>query len=319
MSDILTRVRALIALADTEKTTPEEAEAAKAKAEALMFQYRIDRSKLSAEAKADGTDQEKPTHIKMDLCDSDLELASEFSSLANTIANHCGCKLVWIRRTSYDIVDVFGYKPDLEYFEMLYTTLLLHMSSVFFPKPDGSKSLGDNLLELRGLGMNWLQMAEVYGWRKTGYKTAKYEEWRHKDTGEIRTNWQLGGYYKRTTHAAAKERGVKLAVIPSAHSRQAATVSFRRSAALGYVARIYTRLERLRASRTGSGVVLASYIKAIDDLMSSTYPHLAENDEEKFEATHGAFTAGMHHANSADITGQGGRMPAGKEKMGVKS
>jgi hypothetical protein len=314
---LLARVRAMVERAEHPDTPPEEADTARRMADALMHKHAIDRAMLNQ--KSPKAEQEKPDAITLRLCDAGNPLLVQFSMLSVSVARHTRCEVVLL--PSHDFsptrIRVFGFKSDLDYFQILYTTILMHMSGIFFPKPEDDMSLEENLLRLRSLGLNWLQMAEVYGWRKTGRKIDgdKIEYMNAK--GEKKTNWQLGSFYKRTTHRAARSAGVELKIIQAGTSRKQAGDDWRRSAAEGYVTQIDIRFEMARGKREpGTDLVLASSFNAIRALRDAEFQHLGPVDGDKFRLSLDAYSHGKNHANSADISGAA--RVAGKERTAIQ-
>jgi Protein of unknown function (DUF2786) len=321
MSDILERVRALILKAEHPETPAPEAKACREKADAIMFKYRIDQAMLEAEKPS--AERQKPKKIKVDIGPSGNPLGSYFASLGNAVAEHTRCSIVWLRRANpdtewmagqygwHDELVVYGFGDDVHYFEMLYTALFLHMSQIFFPKPDPSKSLDENVIYLRRLGMNWLQMAEVYGWSKVREeefwfgKDKGKEYWRNAETGEVRTNFQIGGYFKRVTHRAYERAGLPLLIIPSVASRRAEKDSYRASVASGYVGEVTARLRAAREGRRaepGAELVLARDRQAIEEMVSTDYPNLVSTRREEPEFNSEAYSKGIMHGKTADLS-----------------
>lgn len=314
---MLERVRSLIEKAEHPSTPPPEAALAREMADSLMFKYAIDRASLSASRPK--ADRPKPSAITIRLCDYGNPLETQFSMLSVAVAEHTRCLTVLLPGwgNSPTRVRVFGFDSDLEFFQIMFTTLLLHMSGIFFPRPQGDISLEENLLRLRTLGLNWLQMAEVYGWKKTGRKIDGDKIEYINANGERRTNWQLGSFYKRTTHRAARNAGIKLEVIQAGTSRKHAGDNWRRSAATGYVVEISVRLEAARGKReVGADLVLASEHDAIKNLKDQEFPHTVPVEGEEYKFSGDAYLKGLEHARTADISGA--VRVAGREREAIK-
>lgn len=311
MSDLLERVRSLILLSEHPETPAHEADSARKMADSLMFKYSLDEAMLN-EAKP-ASERTAPCRLNINIASSGDPLNAYFSTLGSAIGEHTRCRVIWLRGSAEyrqtDRLAVYGYKADTEYFNLLYTTIFLHMSGIFFPKPDPQKTFDENLIELRKLGMNWLQMAEVYGWRKIvppewyfGMEPDK-EYWRHNLSGELKTNFQIGGQFKRATHKAYASAGLKLEVISSVASRRAEGTGYRSSVASGYVGRVTERLRAARGERddVGSEVVLMSAARAIDDMINADFPNLEtiKNKDDDFNPE--AYMRGIRFGNEADL------------------
>lgn len=120
--DMLRKVRALLAKAEAEGTTPPEAEALTAKAAELMARYGID--KAMAAAKADT--HSKPGSRVIDVSNPWAQVRAH---LLAGIAGAVGCQCVLLATSKPGArVHVFGFESQLEQVDMLYTSLVLQMS-----------------------------------------------------------------------------------------------------------------------------------------------------------------------------------------------
>jgi len=118
---LLDRVRKLLAKAEDESVTPQEAEALTAKAAELMAKYGIDRALLAV------------ARLETDAP------ASRFIDIANPwgrVRAHllCGlgaamrCQCIMLTTRAGLKIHVFGYASDIERLDILYTSLLVQMS-----------------------------------------------------------------------------------------------------------------------------------------------------------------------------------------------
>jgi hypothetical protein len=299
---LLERIRSMIQLAEDPRTPPHEADNARQMADALMFKYAVDQAKLDSTKPE--AERMKPIRVKMDLVPADNPLRVPFSRLAHIVALHCRCKCIYLTGwgNSMERVEVFGFEPDVRYFELLFTTLFLHMNGVFFPRPDAGLSKSENIITLRGFGMNWLDMARVYGWSKLPYKTDGKEMWRHQLTREEKTNFQLGGEFKKAYHQACKELGIEPKVISSAQSRKVQGDNYKLNAADGYVDQIHYRLRASEKDRQpGAALVLKSRMDEIENMFNEAYPETHKTKGPKTNWDWAAYERGRVHANSADL------------------
>jgi len=116
---MLERVRALLAKAES-TTFPEEAEALSAKAQELMARHAIDEAMVGG---AEGFD-DTPGGVRLPVDDP---YARAKSILLAEVAAANRCSAVWSE--SLGVSTVFGYESDLEFVEMLYTSLLVQATS----------------------------------------------------------------------------------------------------------------------------------------------------------------------------------------------
>jgi Protein of unknown function (DUF2786) len=120
-SDLLDRVRKLLAKAEDEGCTPEEAEALTAKAAELMARYGIDRALLGALR----PETDRPADKKFGF---EAPWADVKAHLLAAIATALRCQCVQTQSDQRLRMHVFGYSSDLERAEILYTSLLVQMA-----------------------------------------------------------------------------------------------------------------------------------------------------------------------------------------------
>jgi Protein of unknown function (DUF2786) len=120
-TDLLDRVRKLLAKAEDEGCTPAEAEALTAKAAELMARYGIDRALLGALH----PETDKPA-------DRVFTLANPWGDvkrhLLAGLAMALRCQCVQTRSPDGTRLHVFGYASDLERADILFTSLLVQMA-----------------------------------------------------------------------------------------------------------------------------------------------------------------------------------------------
>jgi len=118
---MLEKVRALLAKAES-TTFPEEAEALSAKAQELMARHAIDEAMVDAGAGA-GVD-DGPTGVRVPVDDP---YAGAKSILLSEVASANRCRAVWSK--GYGFSTVVGFESDLEFVDVLYTSLLVQATS----------------------------------------------------------------------------------------------------------------------------------------------------------------------------------------------
>ena len=128
-TDLLDRVRKLLAKAEDEGCTPEEAEALTAKAADLMARYGIDRALLGAVR----PDTDRPADRVFEL---DNPWAGIKAHLLAGLASALRCQCILLnRRQPGSRVHVFGYLSDLERADILFTSLLVQMARALALEP----------------------------------------------------------------------------------------------------------------------------------------------------------------------------------------
>lgn len=172
--DILRKVRALIAKADS---TPfdGEADVFRAKADELMAAYHIEEWRLAQ------TEPQRsalsPVRRDMDFSwyadrKTDGVVKTATWQLFLRVAGHCNCAVAhthvdWYKET----IPVYGLPADLDYLNMLFTSLILQMGSRLKPEYDPNQSLGHNIYRARVAGMKYAQIALWLGkpeWEQNG-------------------------------------------------------------------------------------------------------------------------------------------------------
>lgn len=118
---LLERVRALLAKAEDEGVTPDEAEAYTAKASELMARYGIERAQLGALH----PESDKPADKFFDVGNPWGDVKKH---LLAGLAMALRCQCVQTHRENGGRLHVFGYQSDIERAEMLWTSLQVQMA-----------------------------------------------------------------------------------------------------------------------------------------------------------------------------------------------
>jgi hypothetical protein len=128
-TDLLDRVRKLLAKAEAEGVTPHEAEALTAKAAELMARYGIDRALLGALH----PETDSPADRIFDL---DNPWAAVKAHLLAGLASALRCQCILLSRPEPGSrIHVFGYLSDLERADILFTSLLVQMARALAAEP----------------------------------------------------------------------------------------------------------------------------------------------------------------------------------------
>lgn len=313
LDNVLSKVRSLVQRAEHPSTPPEEAATCRAKADELMLKYAIDQAQLRESQPA--ASQMMPGKIVIDLCDAGIPYESQFTMLVMVICEHTRCQALFYGAQmdksaldSWKIVygdfkvtaEIYGFESDLKYFEILYTTLLLHMSNGIDPRPDPNLSDDENAYNLHNSGLNWGEIARLYypardaqngGWNGIKVPPGEFypgKVWSRAYTRYLRNN-----------------KGTAVSLPPK--FTEAARTNWRQNFAESYVATLRRRLYMARSGRSaGSDLILRSSMEAINDLMKKEHPHSKTMEPGKrVEYNAAAYKAGNDHAQSADLQGSG--------------
>lgn len=311
LNDVLRKVRALVARAEHPETPEAEAKAASEMADALMLKYAIDEATIDKGRPE--AQRSKPSSIDVALT-GDNTLIAYMGFLAEQVAKHCNCLIRTYRHYDYTehtwMARVYGFESDLRWFEIMYTTLRLHMVGALRPKIDPALSMGENAYNLHHAGQNWQEIAHLAGWRgpvtsRPGEASCMYE---HEATGERRSYAQAVLQYKKAYQAEVRKRGEEGVRIPPAGGE-----TFRRSSAEGYARRIEQRLREMREHRQ-IGSALALRVDLVSQFFRDDNPDLfnvvvVNTSGKKQRAvkytprpfSQSAYDVGRRHANGANL------------------
>ena len=325
LNDVLRKVRTMVAMAEHPSTDPVEAAHARQMADQYMLKYAVDEAALDASRPS--VERSKPEILDISLAGNWDDVLYQVAQVAQMTANFCRCKIRnYVKYTDgvYHST-VYGFAGDLRYFEMLYTTLRLHMVAVLIPTWDEDITLEENCYKLHSAGLNWMEIARMRGWRKVDawrYPDIK-NPYENRETGEILSSNQAGGPFCRAYKQACKDHGTRPIQIPAAGS-----ATWRRCATEGYTSRIGQRLRAARTGNkdegTGTGLVLRS--ESLDAFYKDMNPDLfpdpkpaPEPEPEDPKArprkprrvaaykpppfNPAAYQSGSDHADTADIGG----------------
>lgn len=154
---MLGKVRALLAKAAS-TPHPGEAEVFRQKADELMTKYAIDEWMLEQEQ--EGTSK-KPILRNYDMSwryDSEYDhpARSALWNIFHDVAAHCRVKSV-TSKSDYraKTVPLVGMEADVDYFDLLFTNLMIQLLSQADPKPASDRSFEENIAVMREAGMDW--------------------------------------------------------------------------------------------------------------------------------------------------------------------
>jgi hypothetical protein len=149
---MLEKVRALLAKADG---TEFEGEAAvfHAKADELMTEYAI----MEWELAKPGNQSRKPVQRDLDLSWYRGEFGSNMWALLTVVLDHCRVRVAF-KSYNGSTIKVVGLETDLDYADLLFTSLMLELVKRIKPKPSHDLSYEDNLVMLKESGLGWQEI-----------------------------------------------------------------------------------------------------------------------------------------------------------------
>jgi hypothetical protein len=317
-SKILERVRALLAKADGTNFS-EEADAFRAKADELMTAYAIEQWQVQ-QAQAKTYERPKPEVRQFNFEWWGRSARSgELWQMFIDVSYHCRCVVATRGYGSggYRTIPVIGQPSDLDYFDLLFTHLMLQMGKQLEPKPDPSMSFGENAYTLRMSGMNRLRIA-----------TLMWEAHLVPDT-DTSAPLQLRNHDGKYSPAAKKvlralrKAGEEYAAEKGLDTTKVSPGVWQRSFALGFVRTIDRRLTHIREmqqekSTPGApsmAIALQDIRKQAADLYDELWPRPEDDGKRRkgrgvsrnVRIYHRGVEAGREAGNKADLQGKPSR------------
>ena len=158
----LEQVRKLLDKASDPATPPAEAQALRQKADDLMLAYAI--SEFEVESLKPSHERRVPIRRHIKVCDRGNVIKTQLVDLMGTVVEHNRCKAVYsgLRdQRSGSVATVIGFESDIDYTEMLFTSLYVQMSRGLEPQPNPSLTFDENLIILKESGMKWERIHEL--------------------------------------------------------------------------------------------------------------------------------------------------------------
>jgi hypothetical protein len=248
--DTLRKVQALLDKASS-TTFDAERDALIAKADEMMSKYAIEQFELDMARPAHERERPELRNITVSEAKSYL-VRQALSMMFRDLARHCSVMIgasayVGTSERNYKCV---GYRADLDYLQMLFLNVQLHLLSRMEPKPDPDLSDVENFANLREAGLDYDRILSLMGWRKGDGNLKR-----------VRTQYQQ----------LAKSEGREPV-------RGAKGEAYRTSFLQGYIGRIRDRLWEMKAAREtaaeGKGLVLASRDSDLRDRFYEEFPDL---------------------------------------------
>lgn len=250
------KIEALLAKADG-TDFPEEAAVFRAKAEALMIQWRIEESMLAA---AGSVDQGfAPEWVEWNVCDTTNEFRDAYRRIASWVVRHIGAEAVFKYEFVTDedgnnrhmiVADVVGYNSDLRYGHLLLTSAILAFGQLMEPRYNADESDQVNAYRMRKAGMEGRRIAMAI-WKS--------------DAKALRPK------ARKLYEAEAKLRGEN----PAELLGQGNSVkTYRESYAEGFTNELWSRLNRMKieAGEHSQAIVLAGRSEAVKEAFYTKYP-----------------------------------------------
>lgn len=296
--EVLRKVQALLEKAESTGFTA-EADACRAKADSLMMAYSIEMWELDQRRTPEqrGTPEIRVFDISL----SDNPVSHEMRLVFSTLCNHWQVKPVfvgWMGRPyrkgdlpRRQFVEVVGFPQELDWLELMFTTIRLHIGVNLEPKRDPALDFESNLVIMKEAGMKWERIHQLL----------------RPDVPWSRTHGVK--YTKMYTEYCARIGKERLNISPLVYQRNFVN---------GYQAKISSRLYDIRQRRVqqqqdgGSGMELMLRDKSslIEQMFNEAFTGLSSLKYKgvKYEPT--AFGQGVAAGANADL---------GQNKVGGRS
>lgn len=148
---LLRKVRGLIDTADSyeSKGQSEAAQSYRNKADNLMTMYAIEEFEL---AMAGDNAKQSPEVRDYEYGEMPREMVEPMTQIFYRLAEHCRCKIgYW----GYHRSKIVGYPADLEYLDVMFTGIRMHLSANVRPQPSKEMGYEASLALLKESGMKW--------------------------------------------------------------------------------------------------------------------------------------------------------------------
>lgn len=257
---ILRRVQGLLAKADA-TDSPDEADACRTKADALMFKYQIDLA--TADAAKPAAQRATPVWGDVLVCLAASEFAVDYRTAVHWVARHVGVEVViQMERTDEGwayVARVVGYEAEVRYAELLMTNVLLTFQRRLEPRVDPAATDDANAYVLRHAGWEGGRIAEAL-WG-TSDKAARSK-----------------------ARNAFRREAIRRGEDPAPLLGQGNSVKvYRQSYAEAFTTELYYRLARMARVRAEDerGLILAGRADAVREAMYERFPNLRPIPQER--------------------------------------
>jgi hypothetical protein len=262
---ILAKVRAFLSRAADPASSPAEVEKAHAMANRLMTNYAIEAWMVES------GDDPKAKMPALRWFDYSWWIKSQFSSQLSwmflEVGKHCRCEVVSTKYTYERDGENPGYKmpvvglpSDLDWFDLLFTNIILTMIEKVDPQAQSTLSVDENMARMREAGMPWAEalnrltrakMVPSIAYEKWEKEPYDYETGDKKPEPEPTTDYRFSGrsgmlYFSKKVYDNTI-RSYRAWCAKTGHPQSYVSQStFRRNFANGFAAEVNERLYRMR-------------------------------------------------------------------------
>lgn len=247
----LEQVRKII---DKANATPYEEERATflAAADDLMNKYLIEEWETALARPA--SEREKPTVRQYSNPEGSFSFRSTMQNIFVTLAGFCRCKVINLYGSGPKVI---GFESDMEYLDMLYTSVMLHLSSSIDPRVDPVLPWVVNLAKLKNAGRKWEDIHALLV--KAGQRDYPY----------LHQEWVRGGKGFGLM-VSEYQRYCRANNIPMV---KISPEVWRRSFIAGYKDALVARVHEMKEERTGAGIELHGRDEAVMEAFYEMFPN----------------------------------------------
>lgn len=251
LTDTIRKIEALITKADHPNTGEAEAATFRAKAEALMFKYRIDEMSLNTSGEASAPDSASPQWETFVVCDMWSEFRYYYEDLLRGVIQHFDARMATGNEDGNRVAYVVGYESDLRFIGILWQSIRLAFRSKLEPTYDPTLSDEENCYIMRAAGMEGARIA--------------YAVFQDASKGQ---RVKARKYARKFAESIGED--------PKIFSGQGNSMeAYRASYASGFVSTMRSRLRTMAEGRlveNAGAMVLASRKENIDEAFYTRYP-----------------------------------------------
>jgi hypothetical protein len=252
LDSTLAKIQGLLAVADDPATTPEAAENYRAKAEALMFKYRIDEAMLGVRNDQGNIFRPEPVWRTFRICKAGNEFRHHYEQIAVAALGHVDARCVRDYEDGWHVIHAVGYDSDLRFAELIFTAGMLAFGTKLEPRYDPNLSDQVNAYNMRSAGWEGKRIAQaIWG----------------SDDKALRVK------ARKLFRREAAERGED---VEGLTGRGVSVEQFRKDYAAGFADEFWSRLWRMRQEHAQDerGLVLADRKDKVEEALYARYPHL---------------------------------------------
>lgn len=286
-TDLLRKVHALLSKAESSPFS-EEAQTFREKADQMMVSYQIQEFELENAGKKKKSKPSLRTDIS--ISEAGSVVRDQMVDLFSAVCRHCGVKPVYYNlryRKARVYASAVGFEEDIQYAEVLFTTLRMSLVGDLSPKYDPSISKDKNVRVMKEAGMNWERIAQLCDLPYPGSACISA--------------------YKRQCQADGTE------------PIKANPTNYVRNFADGFVGKISDRMLQMRAKteesvgKENALVLVKSKSADVDQALGEYFPKLGHGMARARSKFNGAAqNAGQRSGSRADLSG--GRNKVGAQK-----